>query len=52
MWYATITETRQSIPPSKSDPEQQSDAPVDQAAAADSDKAGKAPVPGSEYWLP
>ena len=78
MWYATITETRQTIPPSKSDAEQQSDFPVDQAATADFavpnqgilwhkappcasglhnlradlEKACKAGVPGSEYWLP
>jgi hypothetical protein len=52
MWYATLTETRQTIPPSKSDAEQQSDFPVDQAATADSEKACKANVPGSEYWLP
>jgi hypothetical protein len=52
MWYATITETRQITPPGKSETEQQSDLPVDQAATADSEKACKATVPGSEYWLP
>jgi hypothetical protein len=52
MWYATITETRQIIPPSKSDTKQQSDFPIDQAATDDSEKACKPTVPGSEYWLP
>jgi hypothetical protein len=52
MWYATLTETRQTVPPSKPDAEQQSEFPVDQAATADSEKACKATAPGSEYWLP
>ena len=52
MWYATLTENRQTIPPGKSDGEQQSDFPVDQAATDDSEKACKPAVPGSEYWLP
>jgi hypothetical protein len=52
MWYATIPETRQIIPPSKAEAEQQSDFSVDQAATADLEKACKATVPGSEYWLP
>jgi hypothetical protein len=52
MWYATITENRQIMPPGKSDAEQQSDLPVDQAATADADTARKTTVPGSEYWLP
>ena len=52
MWYATLTETRQTVPASKSDAEQQSDFPVDQAATADSEKDCNATVLGSEYWLP
>ena len=52
MWYATISETQQAIPPGKSDAEQQSDFPVDQVATAESEKACEATVPGSEYWLP
>ena len=35
MWYATLVETRQTVPPSKPDDEEQSDFPVDQAATAD-----------------
>ena len=52
MWYATITEARQNIPPSKPDAEQQTDIPIDRAATADADKACEDTVPGSEYWLP
>ena len=52
MWYTTITETRQTVPPSKSDAEQQTDFPVDEVATADAAKACEATVPGSEYWLP
>ena len=52
MWYATITETRLIIPPSKSDTEEQNDFSFDEVAAADAEKACEATVPGSEYWLP
>jgi hypothetical protein len=52
MWYATFTETQQTVPPSKSDAEPQTDFHVDRAATADSEKACEATVPGSEYWLP
>ena len=52
MWYATITGTRQAIPPSKPDAEKQTDFLVDEVAPADLEKAREATVPGSEYWLP
>jgi hypothetical protein len=64
MWYATITETRQTIPPSKPDAEPPSEFPVDQSATAElavtdqgvswhkAEPYATESVPGSEYWLP
>ena len=53
MWYPTVTETQQTMPPAEAKAEQQSDALVDQAVAAiDTPKPTEATTPGSEYWLP
>jgi hypothetical protein len=53
MWYSTITETQQTIPPSDWKTEQQSDSLLEQTAmATGSEKARTATAPGSEYWLP
>ena len=51
MWYSTVTEIQQTIPPSDPKTEQQVDSlPEQTAMATGSEKAATAP--GSEYWLP
>ena len=53
MWYPTVTETQQAMPPGEAKAEQQSDSLVDRTATAtDSQTPITATNPGSEYWLP
>jgi len=53
MWYSTVTETQQTIPPSDPKTEPQTDSLLEQTAmATGSEKARTATAPGSEYWLP
>jgi hypothetical protein len=52
MWYPTIPETQQTIPPGEATAEQQSDSREQTATATDAEKASTATIPGSEYWLP
>jgi hypothetical protein len=49
MWYPTVTEARQIIPPDEKR-EQQSDSLMDPIVPADAEKPK--PTLGSEYWLP
>jgi hypothetical protein len=50
MWYQTVTEARQTVPPEEKRAEQQSDSLTDPTVPADAEKTKT--TPGSEYWLP
>jgi hypothetical protein len=50
MWYPTVTEAQQTIPPDEKRADQQSDSLVNPTVPADAEKIK--PTPGSEYWLP
>ena len=53
MWYSTVTETEQTIPPGEATGDQLSGSLVEQTAKiAGLKKVDKTPAPGSEYWLP